>query len=289
MMAIYDTSTNELLEQYLMKINTDPTGQSLAIELKKKNPNGDDTKQSNFEVTKKNIEGNFRRIVRSIQAISETQQLLPQGGVYVKLVAVLNDACDRDYGENLEGFSAFLQDSGQPSAIKFPKNVDSESIKLGTIATGYHTIDVKMRVKAEDIADAFASDTDEEDVDVEVREQKYKVDEAAAAAATAAAAITTAVADNEATKDDHAYTSNSDDDFEPPMPKPTSKKKKKKKTTTSTTTKTTTNNKRSRSSSGVVTRSGVAKKKLKSKQKHKKSKSSKAAAQSFVAHVKRCK
>ena len=288
MMAIYDTSTNELLEQYLMKINTDPTGQSLAIELKKKNPNGDDTKQSNFEVTKKNIEGNFRRIVRSIQAISETQQLLPQGGVYVKLVAVLNDACDRDYGENLEGFSAFLQDSGQPSAIKFPKNVDSESIKLGTIATGYHTIDVKMRVKAEDIADAFASDTDEEDVDVEVREQKYKVDEAAAAA-TAAAAITTAVADNEATKDDHAYTSNSDDDFEPPMPKPTSKKKKKKKTTTSTTTKTTTNNKRSRSSSGVVTRSGVAKKKLKSKQKHKKSKSSKAAAQSFVAHVKRCK
>ena len=41
MMAIYDTSTNELLEQYLMKINTDPTGQSLAIELKKKNPNGD--------------------------------------------------------------------------------------------------------------------------------------------------------------------------------------------------------------------------------------------------------
>ena len=93
-----------------------------------------------------NVKANFRSIVRSIQVISSTQNLLPDNGVDIKLVAVLKENAPRD-NDNLLDFKAF---DGDKSSLKFAKDVDSVSMDLGNLATAHHKLTVKMRVKEED-------------------------------------------------------------------------------------------------------------------------------------------
>ena len=183
MLAIYQKNTGELLEQYLLKISTATESKPFAIEISKK-LNASDKRKSKFQLEKANIgtflfcslftifplsffisdfhhhsfsfsffssplppEANFRKIVRGIQAMSETQQPLPSD-VDVKLVVVLREDAPRDADQNLTSFSNF---TGNQSELRFPKNVEALHIKLGEVTTAHHKISVKMRIKDEDV------------------------------------------------------------------------------------------------------------------------------------------
>ena len=159
MLAVYDTKTDDLLEQYLMKISRQ------RISFQKKG-------NKKFSVLKSNIERNFSAIVRSIHALSETQKLLPASGVYVKLVAVLAEDAPREMDTQLNNFSS--SKVGSLKDLKFPKHVKSDTLNLGTIETSHHTIAIKLRVKEDDLDGFYSDDEEEEDEQVKVEEQRQQ-------------------------------------------------------------------------------------------------------------------
>jgi hypothetical protein len=159
MLAVYDTKTDDLLEQYLMKISRQ------RISFQKKG-------NKKFSVLKSNIERNFSAIVRSIHALSETQKLLPASGVYVKLVAVLAEDAPREMDTQLNNFSS--SKVGSLKDLKFPKHVKSDTLNLGTIETSHHTIAIKLRVKEDDLDGFYSDDEEEDDEQVKVEEQRQQ-------------------------------------------------------------------------------------------------------------------
>ena len=159
MLAVYDTKTDDLLEQYLMKISRQ------RISFQKKG-------NKKFSVLKSNIERNFSAIVRSIHALSETQKLLPASGVYVKLVAVLAEDAPREMDTQLNNFSS--SKVGSLKDLKFPKHVKSDTLNLGTIETSHHTIAIKLRVKEDDLDGFYSDDEEEEDEQEQVEEKRQQ-------------------------------------------------------------------------------------------------------------------
>ena len=160
MLAIYDTKTDDLLEQYLLKISKQRISFQKKMASKK------------FPVLKSNIERNFSGIVRSIHALSETQKLLPASGVYVKLVAVLANDAPREMDTQLKNFSS--SKVGSLKDLKFPKHVKSDTLNLGAIETPHHTIAMKLRVKEDDLDGFYSDDEEEEDEQVKVEEQRQQ-------------------------------------------------------------------------------------------------------------------
>ena len=160
MLAVYDTKTDDLLEQYLLKISKQRISFQKKMASKK------------FPVLKSNIERNFSGIVRSIHALSETQKLLPASGVYVKLVAVLAEDAPREMDTQLNNFSS--SKVGSLKDLKFPKHVKSDTLNLGTIETSHHTIAIKLRVKEDDLDGFYSDDEEEEDEQVKVEEQRQQ-------------------------------------------------------------------------------------------------------------------
>ena len=160
MLAVYDTKTDDLLEQYLLKISKQRISFQKKMATKK------------FPVLIRNIERNFSGIVRSIHALSETQKLLPASGVYVKLVAVLAEDAPREMDTQLNNFSS--SKVGSLKDLKFPKHVKSDTLNLGTIETSHHTIAIKLRVKEDDLDGFYSDDEEEEDEQVKVEEQRQQ-------------------------------------------------------------------------------------------------------------------
>lgn len=132
--AIIDKNTDYMIEQYLFQYKSN---NSVGLMYEDCKGNENETELSIGE--KNNIAASFKYIVRGLQAITETLDVLPKE-FRCKLYVTYKPDAPNDYKPSF--FSEFTGDS---SSLQFPDQ-KAVSMNLGKVKTGSHELSVRMRV-----------------------------------------------------------------------------------------------------------------------------------------------